>query len=288
MESSRITSSTRLYGLIGDPVNHSISPIIQNAAFCHSGLDAVYVTFQVNSRHLKPAIAGALALNLRGLNVTVPHKIRIMRYLDSFDSEATKIASVNTIVNRNGLLTGFNTDGKGALQSVGMERLRGSSVLLLGAGGAARAIAHTFAPEVRRMRIVNRTISSARQLRLALNRRYQCKVLSAPLTIGRMKEFVDSAELIVNASSMGMKGKNDPPIRRGWLHSNQTVFDIVYDPPVTTLLKNARSAGAKTIDGLEMLLNQGAISFKLWTGKSAPITEMRRALSQKMMNYGDS
>jgi shikimate dehydrogenase len=103
-----------------------------------------------------------------------------------------------------------------------------------------------------------------------------------------MKEFVDNAELIVNASSMGMKGKNDPPIRRDWLHSNQIVFDIVYDPPVTTLLRNARSAGAQTIDGLEMLLNQGAISFKLWTGKSAPITEMRLALSQKMMNYADS
>jgi len=288
LDSRKITSRTQVYGLIGDPVNHSISPIIQNTAFRHSGLDAIYVTFQVKSRCLKPAVAGAVALEIRGLNVTVPHKIRIMRYIDSFDREASKIGSVNTIMNRKGVLTGFNTDGRGALQSIGTERLRGSSVLLLGAGGAARAIAHTFAPEVRRMRIVNRSISSAQQLKRVLNRRYQCKVSSAPLSLERMKEFVDSAELIINASSMGMKGKNDPPIRRDWLHSNQTVFDIVYDPPVTTLLRNARNVGAQTIDGLEMLLNQGAISFSLWTGKSAPINEMRRALSQKMMNYGDS
>ena len=269
-------------------MNHSISPVIQNTAFRRSGLDAVYVTFQVKSRYLKPAVAGALALDVRGLNVTVPHKIRIMRYLDSFDREALRMGSVNTIVNRNGSLTGFNTDGRGALQSVGLERLKDSSVLLLGAGGAARAIANTFAPEVRRMRIVNRTISSARQLSRTLNRRYRCKVLPAPLAKGRMKQFVDSAELIVNASSMGMKGKDDPPIERGWLHSNQTVFDIVYDPPVTTLLKNARNTGAQTIDGLEMLLNQGAISFNLWTEKRAPINVMRRALFQKMMNYGDN
>jgi len=288
LESCRISSKTRVYGLIGDPVEHSISPIIQNTAFRHSGLNAVYITFEVKRRYLKPAVAGAAALGIRGFNVTIPHKIRIMRYIDSFDREALKIGSVNTIVNRKGSLTGFNTDGRGALQSVKMDRLRGSSVLLLGAGGAARAIAHTFAPEVRRMRIVNRTISSALQLKRALNRRYRCKVFPAPLTQRRMKEFVDEAELIVNASSMGMNGQNDPPIRRDWLHSNQIVFDIVYYPPITTLLRNARSAGAQTIDGLEMLLNQGAISFKLWTGKSAPITEMRRALSQKMMNYADS
>jgi shikimate dehydrogenase len=103
-----------------------------------------------------------------------------------------------------------------------------------------------------------------------------------------MKEYVDSAELIINASSMGMKGKNNPPIRTEWLHSNQIVFDVVYDPPETTLLRSARTAGAQTIDGLGMLLNQGAISFKLWTGKEAPIIEMRRALSQKMMNHADS
>jgi len=287
LKSLEITSKTQVYGLIGDPVDHSISPIIQNAAFARCGLDAVYLVFQVKSTDLKPAISGASALSIRGLNVTVPHKIRVMRYIDSFDREALKIGSVNTIINREGASIGFNTDGKGALRSVGVERLRGSSVLLLGAGGAARAIAYTFAPEARKIRIVNRTISSARQLRRALVRRYRCKITSAPLTIRRMKEFVEAAELIVNASSMGMDGRNDLPIKRDWLRSNQTVFDIVYDPPITTLLKNARSAGAQTIDGLEMLLNQGAISFSLWTGKDAPIAEMRRALSQKLMDHGD-
>ena len=269
-------------------MDHSISPIIQNKAFTYSGLDAVYLAFQVKSANLKPAIAGLSALGIRGLNVTVPHKIRIMLYLNSFDKEAMKIGAVNTIVNHKKTFVGFNTDGRGALRSVGVERVDGASVLLLGSGGAARAIAHTFAPKVRRLRIVNRTISGARQLGRLLHRKYQCKTLSAPLTSRRMKEFVDSADLIVNASTMGMKRRNNPPIKKVWLHSNQTVFDIVYDPPVTALLKNARSAGAQTIDGLEMLLNQGAISFSLWTGRSPPITEMRRALAEKMMNHGKS
>jgi len=283
-----ISSRTLVYGLIGDPVNHSISPIIQNTAFCHVGFDAVYVTFEVKKQFLESAVAGVIALGVRGFNVTIPHKIRIMRYIDSFDREALKIGSVNTVVNSRGSLTGFNTDGRGALQSVGMEGLKGSSVLLLGAGGAARAIAHTFAPEVRRIIIVNRTISNARQLKRALNRRYRCEVLSVQLNQRRLRELVDNSELIVNASSMGMNGRNDAPIKRGWLHANQIVFDIVYTPPVTALLTNARRAGARTIDGMEMLLNQGAISFNLWTGKNAPITQMRRALTRIMTNYANS
>ena len=277
-----------MYGLIGDPVDHSISPIIQNAAFRRTGLDAIYVTFQVKKRDLNAAIIGGLALDIRGFNVTIPHKIRITRYLDTLDQEASNIGSVNTVVNHKGSLKGFNTDSVGALKTVKNERLRGASVLLLGAGGAARAIGHAFAPEVKQMRIVNRTISNARELERALLRKYQCKVFSSSLSKRKMKEFVESADLIVNASSMGMKGKHDPPIRRGWLHPSHTVFDIVYDPPLTTLLRNARSAGAQRVDGLEMLLNQGAASFELWTGKSAPIMEMRRALFHGMMSHADS
>jgi len=283
-----ISPRTKVYGLIGDPVDHSISPIIQNAAFRRTGLDAIYVTFQVKKRDLNAAIIGGLALDIRGFNVTIPHKIRITRYLDTLDQEASNIGSVNTVVNHKGSLKGFNTDSVGALKTVKNERLRGASVLLLGAGGAARAIGHAFAPEVKQMRIVNRTISNARELERALHRKYQCKVFSSSLSKRKMKEFVESADLIVNASSMGMKGKHDPPIRRGWLHPSHTVFDIVYDPPLTTLLRNARSAGAQRVDGLEMLLNQGAASFELWTGKSAPIMEMRRALFHGMMSHADS
>jgi len=283
-----ISPRTKVYGLIGDPVDHSISPIIQNAAFRRTGLDAIYVTFQVKKRDLNAAIIGGLALDIRGFNVTIPHKIRITRYLDTLDQEASNIGSVNTVVNHKGSLKGFNTDSVGALKTVKNERLRGASVLLLGAGGAARAIGHAFAPEVKQMRIVNRTISNARELERALLRKYQCKVFSSSLSKRKMKEFVESADLIVNASSMGMKGKHDPPIRRGWLHPSHTVFDIVYDPPLTTLLRNARSAGAQRVDGLEMLLNQGAASFELWTGKSAPIMEMRRALFHGMMSHADS
>jgi shikimate dehydrogenase len=275
--------------VIGDPVDHSISPIIQNAAFRQMGIDAVYIAFLVKKHDLRLAVEGSLAMGIRGFNVTLPHKIQIMQYLGRLDKEALNIGSVNTVVNQNSALKGFNTDGIGALQAVRAERLRGTSVMLLGAGGAARAIAHAFAPEVNRIRIVNRSISKARRLERVLRQRYRCNVSSSSLNPKRIKDFVESAELIVNASSMGMKGKHDPPIKRNWLHGHQTVFDIVYNPPITTLLRNARSAGAKTINGLEMLLNQGAASFELWTGRSAPIMEMRSALSRELMiGYANS
>ena len=275
-----ISAKTGIYGVIGDPIDHSISPIIQNAAFHHARIDAVYVAFHVKKHDLKVAVEGLLALGIRGFNVTIPHKIQIMRYLDGLDQAASIIGSVNTVVNRKGSLIGFNTDGIGALQAVGVERLKGASVLLLGAGGAARAIAHAFAPETSRIRIMNRSITNARRLERAIRERYGSSISSSPLTQKSMRKFVESAELIVNASSMGMNGKYDPPINQRWLNSQQTIFDIVYTPTVTTLLRNARRAGARTIGGLEMLLNQGAASFELWTGRSAPIREMRNKLSQ--------
>jgi shikimate dehydrogenase len=252
------------------------------------GIDAIYVPFRVKRTDLQRAVEGLIAVGVKGFNVTAPHKIKIMRFLKRIDRNAAKIQSVNTIINHNGELEGFNTDGIGALGAIGIERLHDASVLILGAGGSARAIAHAFAPEARTIRIVNRTLSKAKELEHSLLREFPKRIFSSSLTDRRMQEYVSSADVIVNASSMGMKDKNRPPVKIEWLHSDQIVFDIVYDPPETTLLKLARRVGARTINGLEMLVQQGRGSFELWTGLAAPILQMRRAVVDEVArNYAN-
>lgn len=280
-----ISGKSLVYGLIGDPVDHSLSPVIQNVAFGSLGIDAVYVPFKVRQSDLRSAIQGLRALRVRGFNVTAPHKVNVIRYLDKVDRTAAEIGSVNTVLNENGALHGYNTDGLGALKALeeAGAQLEGKSVLLFGAGGASRAIAYTFAPRVRAIRLVNRTLSKAKHLARRLRRRFNIEIASAAPSSESLNDFVQKADVIVNASSMGMDGKTDPPVEAQWLRQDQWVFDIVYRPLETKLLKLAGLAGAKTISGLDMLLNQGACSLELWTGREAPVLEMRHAIAQKLL-----
>ena len=284
MTSPRISGKTAIYGIIGDPVDHSMSPIIQNAAFREMCLDAIYVPFHVKKSDLKRAVEGLAATRIRGFNVTAPHKVSIIRYLNSLDRNAVDIQSVNTVINRNGVLEGFNTDGIGALKAIKIERLHNASVLIFGAGGAARAIAHAYAPKVRAVRIVNRTLSKGKKLERSIRKKLKRKIEieAVSLVDQRISEYVRSADIIVNASSMGMNDKNRLPVKADWFQSRQVVFDIVYNPAETEFLRLAKSAGAGTINGLEMLLNQGCCSFKLWTGLNAPITAMRRVMIDQL------
>jgi shikimate dehydrogenase len=282
LESLKISGKTNVYGLIGDPVDLSMSPIIQNVAFRETRLNAVYVPFRVKKCDLKGAVNGLVALGIRGFNVTAPHKVSIIRYLKRLNRNAANIQSVNTVINREGVLEGFNTDGLGALRAVRIEHLHDASVLLFGAGGAARAIAHAFTPEVKAVRIVNRTLSRAKELEHSLRRRFTKRLFSASLIDRRISEYVQSADVIINASSMGMNGKNKLPVKAEWFHSRHVVFDIVYNPVETDLLRLARRAGSVTVNGLEMLLNQGCGSFELWTGRKAPISEMRRVIYDEL------
>ena len=284
MTSPRISGKTAVYGIIGDPVDHSMSPIIQNAALCEMCLDAIYVPFHVKKSDLKRAVEGLAATRIRGFNVTAPHKVSIIRYLNSLDRNAVDIQSVNTVINRNGVLEGFNTDGIGALKAIKIERLQNASVLIFGAGGAARAIAYAYAPKVRAVRIVNRTLSKGKKLERSIRKKLKRKIEieAVSLVDQRISEYVRSADIIVNASSIGMNDKNRLPVKVDWFQSSQVVFDIVYNPVETEFLRLAKSAGAGTINGLEMLLNQGCCSFKLWTGLNAPITAMRRVMIDQL------
>jgi len=273
-----------VYGIIGDPVAHSLSPTIQNAAFSKVGLDAVYVPFHVNKRNLKRAVEGLVSIGVRGFNVTTPHKVKIIRYLNRLDRNAAEIQSVNTIINRQGVLEGYNTDGAGALRAISPERLINATILMFGAGGAARAIAHAYAPRAKSLLIVNRTLGRARQLERSVRRRFKNKTKktqSISLANEKLSQYVRNADIIINASSMGMNNQNELPVKRDWFHDSQVVFDIVYKPVETKLLRTARDSGATIVDGLEMLLNQGCCSFELWTGLTAPKAAMRRVMTQR-------
>lgn len=287
LESSNLTISgkTDVYCVIGDPVDHSMSPIIQNAAFKSAGIDAVYVPFQVKPSDLRYTVNGLRSLGIKGFNVTAPHKVAVIRFLDRLDDAARQIGSVNTVVKKERWLSGYNTDGLGALRTLeeaGVS-LRGKTLLLFGAGGAARAIAYTTAPQLRAIRLVNRTLRRAKQLERRLRNKFNMDVSSIALSNKVLRRLVEEAEIVVNASSMGMDGRADVPVRNGWLHSGQWVFDIVYKPIETSLLRLASQSGARTINGLDMLVNQGAYCFELWTGRAAPVLEMRHAIAQELL-----
>jgi len=277
----KITSRTGLYGIIGNPISHSLSPVMQNAAFEAAGLDAVYLALHVESSLLRQAIEGFRAINLLGFSVTIPHKVAVMKYLDELDGSAATIGAVNTVVNREGKLIGYNTDGIGALAALreaGVD-LQGRRILLLGAGGAARALAFSLAETAERITILNRTVSKAEGLAEDVQKVTGTNVVHGRLDPLTLSVESSSADLLVNATSVGMHPKPDEtPIDAKLLRPDMVVFDIVYSPLETRLLREARETGAKCVGGLMMLVHQGAKAFELWTGKKAPIPMMTEAL----------
>ncbi|MEM3463884.1 MAG: shikimate dehydrogenase [Candidatus Bathyarchaeia archaeon] len=276
----RISGETKICALIGNPTKHSLSPYIHNAAFKHLKLDFIYLAFEVEGKNVKEALQGVRALGIKGLNVTMPLKVAVIPYLDELSLDAKKIGAVNTILNSNGTLIGYNTDGLGALkalQSKGQNPV-GKNVLILGAGGAARALAFTFCEEAEAITILNRTPEKAKILAKELNKNFGKKVGHGQLSEETLKVKVKEADILVNATSVGMApNENETPVAIKFLHPNLTVFDLVYNPPQTRLLKEAKAIGAKTVDGICMLVHQGALSFEIWTGKKAPVDVMMKA-----------
>jgi shikimate dehydrogenase len=259
-----------------------MSPAMHNAAFKSLGLNYVYVPFKVKSMELRKAIEGIRGLNLRGVNVTIPHKVAVIQLLDKLDPLAERIGAVNTIVNDEGILTGYNTDATGFLQTLRDLNVEPAEkkVLLLGAGGAARAIGHILTREKARVTILNRKqeLSWAEDLAARLSRNYKTEVKALELTAENLKKAVNNAEILVNATSLGMSPEIDAtPVPAELLRADLTVFDVVYNPLQTRLLREAKAAGAKTIDGLEMLVRQGAVSFEIWTAVKPPADVMREA-----------
>ena len=283
----RISGKTRVCAVIGDPVEHSLSPCFQNAAFRHLGLDFVYVAFTVKAEELEDAIAGIRSLGFHGLNVTMPHKISVIQYLDELDENAEKVGSVNTILNRNGRLIGYTTDGIGALNALKYNGIdpRGKKIVILGAGGASRSASFALMKEARELVILNRTLARAEKLVSALHGFIEehSKIRPGGLTKENLRKELEDADILINATPVGMRPREDEmPVDEDHLHSNLVVFDLVYNPIETKLLRKARLAGAKTINGLHMLIHQGAASFEIWTGIKAPIHVMMKAAEEEL------
>jgi shikimate dehydrogenase len=253
---------------------------MHNAAFEELGLNYVFLSFKVKPACVPYAVNGMRALNIRGLNVTMPHKHTVMANLDRIDLSAQLIDSVNTILNKENLLFGFNTDGIGAVKALkenGVE-LKGRKVLLLGAGGAARAIAYAMAKEADELAVLNRTVKQAQALAKLLEKPANKKIASGSLSPSDVQKNLRDSDILINATSIGMKPHpEETPVPSKLLRPDLSVMDIVYNPLETKLAKEAKAAGAKVVSGVEMLIYQGAASFEIWTGKSAPVGVMRKA-----------
>ena len=282
-----VSGKTKVCGLIGDPVEHTMSPAIHNAAFRELGLDYIYLPFHVKKEELGNAIAGMRALNIRGLNVTIPHKVDVLQFLDKLDPLAEKIGAVNTIVNDDGFLTGYNTDAAGWLQAMLSRGCDPSNrkVAVLGAGGASRAISFILAERGAHLVILNRRLELewAEELAGRISTTFGRETRALELNRTNLTGALEKAEILVNATSVGMSPDTDQtPVDSDLLRPDLIVSDIVYNPVKTRLLREAETAGVKTVEGLEMLVWQGALAFEKWTGQKAPIELMRKEATRML------
>ena len=282
----RIDGSTQKYCLIGDPVKHSLSPIIMNKLFHEHGFNSIYFACRVVRDRLREGVTGLCALGINGFNVTIPHKVDILRYLDSVSEDVLKIGAVNTVLNTGGRLIGYNTDWIGVVNTFkqfGLNRF--GKCVLLGAGGAARAVLYALEKICDEVIIFNRTFARA----LDLASKYEnsrCRVTAKKWEEDIIRDKLLDSDLLINATSIGMDGVNTP-IPKEFITDNQVVFDLVYSPLNTPLLSNACERGAFVIDGLWMLIHQAAAAFNIWTGVY-PETGLIREYLEEMMKWKDT
>jgi shikimate dehydrogenase len=275
-----ISGKTKICALIGDPIEHTMSPVMHNTAFEKLGLDYIYIPFRVRAEELAKAVDGMRALNIRGFNVTIPHKVTVIPMLDGLGPLAEKIGAVNTVVNNNGELRGYNTDASGFLQALlekGVEP-GDKDVVILGAGGASRAISYILAERDARLTILNRQLEMDWAVELARMIRHDLdkEVRVFELCPENLEAVLKGADILVNATSVGMSPNSDEsPVPALLLKSDLVVFDIVYNPIRTKLIKEAGATGARTISGVDMLAWQGAQAFEKWVGQPAPLDLMR-------------
>ena len=283
-----ISGRTEVFAVIGDPIEHTLSPAMQNAAFEHLNLDFVFLAFRVTSDELENAVRAVRALGIRGLNVTMPHKNSVTEFLDEADPAVKFLRAANTILNQRGRLRGFNTDGVGALKALKNNgvNLAGKKVLLLGAGGAAKAIAFSLTKEVDELCILNRDAAKARELASVLE---PCgkRIVGKELSSIQLQQELLGSDVLINATFVGMTPyASESLVKTEWLKPELTVMDIVYNPVETKLIRDARAAGAKVVNGVEMLLYQSAASFEIWTGCKAPVDVMRTAALNQITARG--
>ena len=269
-----INSDTSLYAVLGNPISHSLSPVMHNCAFSHVNYNGVYFAFRV--KEIGKAMSGIKALGIKGASITIPHKVAAMEFLDEVDDMAEKIGAVNTIINRQGKITGYNFDSIGAIKAIKAKTsINNKTVAILGAGGAARAVGYGIKSEGGRLTILNRTKKKSEKLASDLEGEF------CPLEdLKKVK-----CEILINTTPAGMESNvSSMPIEKEYLNKEMVVMDIVYNPLRTNLLKVAENMGCVTIDGVSMFIFQGAGQFELWTGKKAP-TDLMRKTVLKALGY---
>jgi shikimate dehydrogenase len=284
--SEKQASSSRpiMTGVLGYPIGHSLSMVMHNTAYDFLGLNFFYSAHAVPQDRLKQAVEGIRALGYRGVNVTIPHKVAVMDLLDEIADEAAEIGAVNTIVCEDGKLVGYNTDGIGYIQSFEEElgiSLSGSSVLLLGAGGAGRAVAVSLVRKgISRLYILDQREEAAQNLARSLSSRAHAEAVSMETLLQRGLAGID---ILINATPVGLSPHVDNlPIPAHLLHSDLIVSDLIYNPHETALLKAAKKIGARLHHGIGMLVHQGALSFQIWTDRPAPMDVMRKAVLSEL------
>ncbi|MFH1976196.1 MAG: shikimate dehydrogenase [Pseudomonadota bacterium] len=268
MDKMTFDSNTSVYAVFGDPVSHTLSPSMHNRAFQFTGYNGVYLAFGV--KNIKNALVSLRTLGIKGASITIPHKIEAMKYLDEVDSIALKIGAVNTIINNDGFLKGYNSDGLGAVKALSEKTvIKGKNIAVIGAGGAARAVGFCVKKEGGRITVINRSMDKGERLAGELSADYR------PLNdIGKM-----NCDILINTTSVGMTPHTDEmPIEKRYLEKGMVVMDIVYNPLKTRLLSEAEKAGCITVDGVSMFVHQGVFQFELWTGIKAPVEIMKKAV----------
>lgn len=267
-----INGKTTVTGIFGYPVGHSLSPAMHNAAFLHLNMNFCYTPFSVKPEFLGDAVKAIRALNLRGVNVTVPHKEKVIPLLDKIDEEAAFIGAVNTILNSDGRLTGYNTDGRGFMESLAEADIQtdNKTILIIGAGGASRAISYYLAKKAARLFIYDLDANKVEQLTGDLGRIYTNVIHIKSL------DSLSDIDILINATPLGLKETDPSPVDVSLLTERTAVCDLIYKK--TPLLAAASGKGCRTINGSGMLLHQGALAFEIWTGVKPPVAVMRKAL----------
>ncbi len=292
MENLQIGPETKVVGVFGYPVKHSASPAMQNAAFRACGLDYLYLAFEVKPERLRDALLGLPALGICGANLTIPHKEKAVQYMNELSEEAASIGAINTVVIESGKLKGYNTDIEGFAKSLSEDAgftPGGEKVVIFGAGGGSRAVLFALVlAGVSEVTIASKPLKQADRLAAEIAQKFpEVKIKAIPFDSESIREEISSCSLLVNATPLGMKGEI-PISNTECLHEGLTVYDLIYTPASTSLLEEARGRGAKTINGLSMLVYQGAASFKLWTGKEPPVSIMKQAAREAVLRQTTS
>lgn len=282
---STISAKTKLLCIIGHPISHTFSPLMHNSWIVDLKLPYVYVAFDISPNKLKQAVESFKSLDIKGINVTIPHKESIIPFLDKIEGVAKSILAINTIKNTDGVLIGRNTDAEGAKKALidAGCKVVGKTVLVLGAGGAAKAICFALAKDAERIIIVNRTEKRALDLACKVTRQTGTRIEGKKLENRVLEIETKKADILINTTPIGMSpNTTEVPISIEFLHDELFVFDLIYNPMKTRLIKNAEEVGCKTLGGLDMLINQGALAFEWWTGISPDTNLIRPKLIKQL------